>query len=88
MTMGFIMTNPNSALAIALSYFPLTAPVMMLLRLGMSDVPAGQIAISLGLLIAGIAASLWAGAKVFRVGLLMYGKRPGLKDLARAFKEA
>jgi hypothetical protein len=31
---------------------------------------------------------LWAGVKVFRVGLLMYGKRPNLKDLARAFKQA
>ena len=40
------------------------------------------------LAVLGIAFSLWAGAKVFRVGLLMYGKRPGLKDLTRAFKQA
>jgi ABC-2 type transport system permease protein len=51
-------------------------------------VPAGQIAISLILLLAGLAFSLWAGAKVFRVGLLMYGRRPSLKDLAHAFKQA
>jgi ABC-2 type transport system permease protein len=88
MTMGLIFANPNSALAVGLSYFPLTAPVMMLLRLGLGSVPAGQIAISIALLIAGIGLSLWAGAKIFRVGLLMYGKRPSLKDLARAFKQA
>jgi ABC-2 type transport system permease protein len=61
---------------------------MMLLRLGVSQVPASQIAISVGLLVAGIILSLWAGAKIFRASLLMYGKRPGFKDLARAFKQA
>jgi ABC-2 type transport system permease protein len=88
MTMGFVFTNPNSPLAVALSYIPLTSPVMMLLRLGINPVPAAQVAISLALLVASIALSLWAGAKIFRASLLMYGKRPGLKDLARAFKQA
>ena len=88
MAMGIVFTNPHSPLAVALSYFPLTSPVMMLLRLGISDVPPSQIAISLALLVAGIALSLWAGAKIFRASLLMYGKRPSLKDLARAFRQA
>jgi ABC-2 type transport system permease protein len=88
MTMGIVFANPGSPIAVALSYFPLTSPVMMLLRLGVSQVPAEQIAISIGFLVAGIALSLWAGAKIFRASLLMYGKRPGLKDLARAFKQA
>ena len=88
MTMGIVFTNPHSPLAVALSYFPLTSPVMMLLRLGFTEVPAGEIAISVVLLVAGIALSLWAGAKVFRASLLMYGKRPSLRDLARAFRQA
>ena len=88
MTIGIMFANPHSPLAVALSYFPLTSPVMMLLRIGFSDVPASQIAISLALLVLGIALSLWAGAKIFRASLLMYGKRPSLKDLARAFKQA
>lgn len=88
MAMGIVFANPDSSIAVALSYFPLTSPVMMLIRLGISPVPAGQVTISLVLLVAGIALSVWAGAKVFRVGLLMYGKRPGLKDLSRAFKQA
>jgi ABC-2 type transport system permease protein len=88
MTMGIVFANPNSPIAIALSYFPLTSPVMMLLRLGISSVPAEQIAISLALLVAGIVLSLWAGVKIFRATLLMYGKRPGLKDLARALRQA
>jgi ABC-2 type transport system permease protein len=88
MLMGIIFTNPDSAIAVILSYFPLTSPVMMLLRLGVSEVPAEQITISIGLLIVGIIVSLWAGAKIFRASLLMYGKRPTLKDLGRALKQA
>jgi ABC-2 type transport system permease protein len=88
MAMGIVFTNPHSPLAVALSYFPLTSPVMMLLRLGISDVPPNQIAISLTLLVVSIALSLWAGAKIFRASLLMYGKRPSLKDLGRAFRQA
>ena len=86
--LNLVFSNPNSPILLALSYFPMTSPVMMLIRLGFGPVPAGQVAISLALLVAGLAFSLWAGAKVFRVGLLMYGKRPGLKDLARAFRQA
>ncbi len=88
MTMGIVFANPHSPIAVVLSYFPLTSPVMMLLRLGISQVPVGQIAISIALLLVGIVFSLWAGAKIFRASLLMYGKRPGLKDLARAFRQA
>jgi ABC-2 type transport system permease protein len=88
MTMGIVFSNPDSPLAVVLGYFPLTSPVMMLLRMSISQVPPHQILISVGLLIVGIAVSLWAGAKIFRVGLLMYGKRPSLKDLGRAFKQA
>jgi ABC-2 type transport system permease protein len=88
MTMGIVFTNPNSPIAVALSYIPLTSPVMMLIRLGIGGVPPAEIAISLALLVAAIALSLWAGAKVFRASLLMYGKRPSLKDLGRAFRQA
>jgi ABC-2 type transport system permease protein len=88
MTMGIVFANPDSTIAVLLSYFPLTSPVMMLLRLGIGTVPWEQIAISLTLLVLSIGLSLWAGAKVFRASLLMYGKRPGLKDLARAFRQA
>ncbi len=88
MTMGVIISNPGAPLAVVLSYIPLSAPVMMLMRLGFGPVPVQQVVISLVLLVAGIAVSVWAGAKVFRVGLLMYGKRPSLRDIVRAFRQA
>ena len=88
MASSFLFTNPNSLLIQVLSYVPLTAPVMMLQRLGMAEVPPYQIAISLILLILGIGGALWAGAKVFRMGLLMYGKRPSVSEILRALRQA
>ena len=83
-----ININPNSLLVQVLSYVPFTSPVMMLQRLGMTEVPPYQIAISLILLILGIGGTLWAGAKVFRMGLLMYGKRPSVSEILRALRQA
>lgn len=88
MAISLVFSNPGSPILVALSYFPLTAPVMMLVRLGFGPVPANQVIISLALLVLGLLFSLWAGAKVFRAGLLMYGKRLGLKDMARALRQA
>jgi ABC-2 type transport system permease protein len=88
MTMGIVIANPSSPIAIVLSYFPLTAPVMMLIRLGFGQVPMGQVIISLAILTIAIGFSLWAGAKLFRVGLLMYGKRPSFRELAQALRQA
>jgi len=88
MVSSFLWTNPNSLLVQVLSYVPLTSPVMMLQRLGMTEVPSYQIAISLILLILGIGGALWAGAKVFRMGLLMYGKRPSVSEILRALRQA
>jgi ABC-2 type transport system permease protein len=88
MLISVVFTNPNATIAVVFSYIPLTAPVMMILRLGFAQVPPVQIAISLILLIIGLGISLWAGAKVFRMGILMYGKRPNLKQLWLAFKQA
>ncbi len=88
MLSGFIFSNPNMTLARAFSWFPLTAPTMMLLRLPMVEVPLSDIVGSIGMLILTIPAVLWAGGKVFRMGLLMYGKRPGVRQVWRALREA
>ncbi len=88
MVMSVAFTNPDAPVVVVLSYIPLTSPVMMVMRLGIGKVPPSEIGLSLAFLAAGIVLSLWAGAKVFRASLLMYGKRPGLKDLARAFRQA
>ncbi|MDY7042407.1 MAG: ABC transporter permease, partial [Chloroflexota bacterium] len=85
---SFIMANPDSPLARILSYFPLTSPTMILLRLGLGEVPAVDVVVSLVMLIAAIALCLWGGAKIFRMGLLTYGKRPSIKEIWGALRQA
>ena len=81
MLSGFLFANPNMLLARILSFFPLTAPTMMMMRLPLADVPWVDVAGSIVVLLLSIPAALWLGAKLFRVGLLIYGKRPTLKEI-------
>ncbi len=87
MLSSFIMMNPNMLLARVLSYFPLTAPTMMMFRLPFG-VPPADIIGSLIVLVVSVPFCVWGGAKVFRTGLLMYGKRPSLKQVWRILREA
>ena len=81
MLSGFLFANPNVLLARVLSYFPLTAPTMMMLRLPLAEVPWVDVVGSIVILLASIPAALWAGSKLFQVGLLIYGKRPTLREI-------
>lgn len=85
---GFLFSNPNATLARVLSWFPLTAPTTMMLRLPMVEVPTVDIVGSIVVLIVSIPAVLWTGSKVFRTGLLMYGKRPDLGQVWRMLRYA
>jgi ABC-2 type transport system permease protein len=78
---GFIFSNPNAAIARVLSWFPLTAPTMMILRLSFGNVALIDIIGSLVVTTLTVPFVIWAGAKVFRAGLLNYGKRPNLKQV-------
>jgi ABC-2 type transport system permease protein len=81
-----LFANPNATLARALSFFPLTAPTTMMLRLPLGGVPVVDILISLIVLLISIPIVVWAGARIFRVGLLMYGKRASVKEIVSALK--
>jgi len=78
---GFLFANPNILLARVLSFFPLTAPTMMLMRLPLAEVPWVDVAGSILILLISVPAALWVGAKLFRVGMLIYGKRPTVKEI-------
>jgi ABC-2 type transport system permease protein len=69
-----------------LTLFPLTSPVAVMLRLGFGSVPVWQLIASIMLLLLTTLFTAWASAKIFRWALLMYGKRPGLRDIARALR--
>lgn len=84
--MQVLITEPDGKLSMFFSMFPLTSPVAMLIRMGVSDVPVYQIAISLIILMVSVYFVIIASARLFRVGLLMYGKRPAIGEIVRYMK--
>ncbi len=85
---SLILPRPNGPIAQALSLFPLSSPMMMMLRLAVTTVPPWEIALSLALLAGFLLFAIWGGARVFRAGLLMYGKRLSVGEIWRALRTA
>ncbi len=83
-----IITNPDSNLAVGFSLAPVFGPMTMYVRTLVADPPMWHIAVSILVSIATIAAFFWATAKIFRVGILSYGKRPTIPELWRWLKVA
>jgi ABC-2 type transport system permease protein len=83
-----ISEAPNSWLARGLSWFPLTAPVTMLLRITSGHIPWVDVAISIVVLLVSIYLAVKGAAKMFRAAALMFGKRPGLGEILRWLREA
>jgi ABC-2 type transport system permease protein len=78
-----ILINPTSRLATVMSLLPFSAPIIMPLRLALGSVPWYELVISLvGVFLACLGAT-WLAARIYRVGLLMYGKRPTLREMGR-----
>ena len=83
-----IVMNPDSAFSTALSLIPIYTPITMFIRLLVSEPPFWQVGLSILLAIGTILAFFWVTAKIFRVGLLAYGKRPTIPELWRWLKVA
>jgi len=83
---SLLMFFPNSPIWVVLSFVPFTAPVLVMLRLGITGVPAWQLAVSMALLVASVLGGLWIAAKLLRIYLLMYGKRPRIREIVRALR--
>jgi ABC-2 type transport system permease protein len=82
--MNFIVNNPDSPLAFWLSMVPFTSPIAMMIRIPFG-VPAWELALSMFLLIGGFIFTTWVAARIYRVGILMYGKKTSYKELAKWF---
>jgi ABC-2 type transport system permease protein len=78
-----LLLFPNSPVWVIFSIFPFSAPVLVMLRLGMAGVPAWQLIASIGVLVLSIIGGLLLAAKLLRTYLLMYGKRPRLAEIIR-----
>jgi len=83
----FGMIQPGSTMLIVFSFIPIYTPMSMFARINTSDVVWWQVALSMVLSFATVVLFAWAAAKIYRVGVLMYGKLPSLKEIIRAIRD-
>ena len=80
-----VISDPHGTIPTIFSMIPFTSPIVMLMRVPFG-VPWYEIAISMALLLFTFVFMVWMAAKIYRVGILMYGKKPGYKDLYKWLK--
>jgi ABC-2 type transport system permease protein len=86
--LSLIMEFPYSPAWVVLSIFPFSSPVLVILRLGLTGVPAWQLATSIAVLVLCIIGGLLLSSKLLRTYMLMYGKRPNLGEIMRSLRRA
>jgi ABC-2 type transport system permease protein len=77
-----IIQEPNSNMAFWFSIVPFTAPVCMMARLP-SGVPTWELILSMFLMIVGFVSTTWVAARIYRIGILMYGKKVSFKEIGK-----
>jgi len=83
-----VMNNPSGTVAVFFSLFPFTASLVMFLRTAVSEPPAWQILLSVVLLVGTAVLMTWFAGRIYRVGILMYGKKPTLPEIFRWARQA
>ena len=83
-----VLESPHSPLAVVLSLIPLTSPIPMVVRLAVTEIPFWEVLLSFTLLLGGFIGTIWISSRIYRVGILMYGKKASFKDLVRWFRYA
>jgi ABC-2 type transport system permease protein len=78
-----LIEAPNSTLAIVMSMIPFTSPISMVVRTAVTEVPIWQMLLSFSLLLGFFIGAIWVSARIYRVGVLMYGKKASIKDLIK-----
>ena len=78
-----VLNDPAGSLSHVMGLVPFWSPIIMPIRAAAADVPSGEVGVSLAVLAVTVVAVVWVAARIYRVGILMYGKRPGLGELVR-----
>lgn len=81
--MQLVAADPRGTTAEVLTMIPFASPVLMPMRYLLGGASGLQLALSIGILVAALSCAVWLAARVYRVGILMYGKRPSLRELVR-----
>jgi len=79
--------NPDHIIFTVFTLFPLTAPVAAIMKLSIGAMPVWELVLSIAILIASIIGAMWLASRVFRTFLLMYGKRPSLREIRKYIRE-
>jgi len=79
----FIIESPNATVSVVMSIIPLFSPILMVLRIAITAVPLWEIATAFVLLVGSFVAMIWIAGRIYRVGILSYGKTPSLREIAR-----
>jgi len=82
-SLSVVIPNPDGMPATILSLIPFCTPLLMYLRISMGHPSGIQIASSIALMLVTIYAVLWVASRIYRVGILMYGKKPNLPEILR-----
>jgi len=85
---GLLINAIDGPLAVALTLFPLTAPIVALIRMALTEVPTWQLVAALVAIILALLGSVWLVGRVFRAGMLMYGQRLRPRQIVRALRDA
>jgi ABC-2 type transport system permease protein len=80
---GPVASDPNSTLAVVSSLIPFFAPMLMPLRMAMTDVPIWQLGTTIVLMAGAFTGLIWVSARIYRVGILMYGKKASFTEMAK-----
>lgn len=86
--MNPVMIAPNSTLSIVLSWLPWTSPIIMPIRMGLTTVSPISVAGSIALAALGSVLAVWVSARIYRVGMLMYGKKPSMSEVMKWIRYA
>ena len=81
-----ILKNPDGTLAFLMSIFPLTSPIIMMVRLPFGGVENWEILLSTSVLLISFLLTTWVSSRIYRVGILLYGKKASFRDLYRWIK--
>jgi ABC-2 type transport system permease protein len=87
-SMFAMLNDPGSPLSVTLSMIPFSAPIAMPVRWAAGNLPLSEVALSLGILTVSILGVTWVASRIYRVGILMTGKRPNIKELVRWVRAA
>jgi ABC-2 type transport system permease protein len=79
---SYVINNPNGPISFWFSIIPLTSPIVMMVRLPFG-VPMWELALSMVLLVIGFIGIVWVAARIYRIGILMYGKKVNYKELLK-----